>query len=252
MKNKIFILPSIYILIMAIGMTIMHFGFGYIYGSSEMMKIIFWVEILLSIFSIYAIKKYSTWKQSGFDNLSLKGFLWILPSFLIMGFFSILFLLNFKGPISRENLFLITLTGITTLLVGFSEELMFRGIMLNWSLKKYGRVKAILISSIGFSLLHSINILGGEPLGDVKAQMISTLLFGLFAGVIALKLKNIIPLMILHFLWDFSIFSVTTLSVAGNISTEILQPLLLQKAYEVFILIVVLIITLWGYFKRTD
>ncbi|HHQ7207650.1 TPA: CPBP family intramembrane glutamic endopeptidase, partial [Staphylococcus aureus] len=97
--------------------------------------------------------------------------------------------------------------GITMVLVGFSEELLFRGILLHVLLEKRTVVYSIIISSILFSLLHSVNILGGLPLAGMIGQLILTFLFGVIFSCLSLLIKNIIPLILYHFIWDFVIFS---------------------------------------------
>ncbi len=54
---------------------------------------------------------------------------------------------------------------ITTMLVGISEELMFIGIVLRVFLEKRSELVAVFVSSALFSLLHSVNILGGSTTG---------------------------------------------------------------------------------------
>jgi len=238
MKQKLFIIPFIYIVIMAFGMTIMHYGFGGQYGDNNMMKTIVFVEVVLTFFTIYSVNKYSTWKESGFNKLSWKGFLLAFPSILILFIYIIQSIGANFGNLSHKTVLILCLNGITITMVAFSEEAMFRGIMLNWSLKKYGVLTSVFISSIGFSLLHSINFLGGENFISLIDQLFSTFLFGLFAALIALKTKNIMPLIIIHFLWDFALFTAQTL----NISPEILVYQVIYQYLITLILIILLII----------
>ena len=237
-------------MIAAIAMIIMHYGFGFVYIDENMSKHIIWLQIILTLFSIFVIKKFSTWKKSGFDKLDLKGFLWILPSFIFMGAYLVIMALNFKGTLSQASIDVATSTAILLLFVGFAEETMFRGILLNWSLEKYGKNKAIFISSIGFALLHVANILGGEPLGAVWSQVFDTFLNGVFMAIIVLKMKNIIPAMILHFLWDFTILFTNTLVEAGNLPTNLTQYLIGEYVYEKLIAAVYFIYLLWKFYKK--
>jgi membrane protease YdiL (CAAX protease family) len=101
--------------------------------------------------------------------------------------------------------------GFVTFLVGTGEELAFRGILLHSFLgDRSSRTRvalAMLVSAIGFSLLHSVNSFGGEPLQDVLSQLAYTFRFGLLFAPLMLRLNNIVPLMIVHWLWDFVQFS---------------------------------------------
>lgn len=215
-EKKAVIFAFIYIFIMAIGMTLLKVN-GINYGGSEMTKILLYVEIVLSLFAFLAYK-----------HLNLKIFTlrveythWFLPFILI--FLASIFNILIYGDFSNNtNLLLLCL--LMTVLVGFSEELMFRGIILRIFLEKNSLNKAILISALLFSLLHSVNVLAGlDPLG-VMLQLLSTFIFGIIYGCLAIIMKNIIPLIIFHATWDFLLISkdlthvnVTTLALSETI-----------------------------------
>ncbi|MFD3156834.1 CPBP family intramembrane glutamic endopeptidase [Haloimpatiens sp. FM7330] len=63
--------------------------------------------------------------------------------------------------------------------------------------------KAIIISAVSFSLLHSVNIFGGNSVSSTIMQIIFTFIMGLCFAPLALKVKNLYPLIIFHWLWDF-------------------------------------------------
>jgi membrane protease YdiL (CAAX protease family) len=112
-----------------------------------------------------------------------------------------------RASLSAAQWQLFALVGFTTLLVGFGEEIMYRGIVLHAFLTT-GRVRwAMLVSAIAFSLLHAVNFLGGYPLQAVPIQLLNTFQFGFFFAPLMLKLNNIVPLMIFHWLWDFVLFA---------------------------------------------
>ncbi|WP_243342925.1 CPBP family glutamic-type intramembrane protease [Anaerococcus sp. AGMB09787] len=60
-----------------------------------------------------------------------------------------------------------------------------------------------LFSAIVFSLLHSVNILGGLPINQVLSQFITTLSSGLYYVVVYMAAKNIALPIIFHGLWDY-------------------------------------------------
>lgn len=70
----------------------------------------------------------------------------------------------------------------------FCEELLFRGLILD-RLSKFGRLKAIIISSLLFSLMHQ------HP-----AQLIYTFILGMFLGYMALESGSIWGGILLHFI----------------------------------------------------
>ncbi|MDE5043939.1 CPBP family intramembrane glutamic endopeptidase [Staphylococcus aureus] len=189
----------IYIVIMAIGMLLVK-SFGFNYFHPEMVKVIIFSEIIMSILVYVAYLKL----KLRMLHTSFEFSLWLVPFAIILLYALGLFL--FTGDFGR-NSSIIILVGITMVLVGFSEELLFRGILLHVLLEKRTVVYSIIISSILFSLLHSVNILGGLPLAGMIGQLILTFLFGVIFSCLSLLIKNIIPLILYHFIWDFVIFS---------------------------------------------
>lgn len=100
-----------------------------------------------------------------------------------------------------------------TLLVGVAEETMFRRILfirLLGLFQERGFKKALLISAVCFSLLHAVNILGGSPAPQVPMQLAATFVAGLFYVLMFDYTRNIYLLIIMHFLWDYILFSGAT------------------------------------------
>lgn len=205
---------GIYIFIMGIGMFTMHHIFTYSYGEPEMMYVLFFFEIIMSIVA------YVGYKRLGLSSLSEKPqfSLWSIP-YICIFVLNILFCL-FTGDFSKDPNLVITIL-FTTILVGFSEELVFRGIVLPIFIEKKKVLPALLISSLAFSLLHAVNILGGTTLLGTLTQLFLTFIFGLVFSCMALQVRNIIPLMIFHFSWDFVLISHPITSANTTLITTI-------------------------------
>lgn len=93
----------------------------------------------------------------------------------------------------------------TSLLISIYEEVLFRGIGLNSFLNSgMTTFKAILFSSIVFSLFHTGYI--GRLGYDIILLLINTFMMGFVLGFIYYKTKNILFVILIHFLWDFAIF----------------------------------------------
>jgi membrane protease YdiL (CAAX protease family) len=237
-SNKLsttFLIAFFYIGVMGAGMYIMHYLFGYSYGQPEMSYVILWVEILLSLIVISAVLKFSSWADIGFAKFKGKQLIWLSPAWLLLGFLlvKIIIAISEQGLNNTQwKLFAYIL--VTTLLVGFSEEVMFRGIVLNTLLKKKGVLPAVLVSALLFSALHIVNILGGSSLLAVGFQLILTFIFGVFTALIFLKIKNILPLIIFHFLWDFSLFFAPIVNIETTFMILIMLPI---EIITIFILL---------------
>ncbi len=128
-------------------------------------------------------------------------------SFLPLVFVEIIVLTAGVNINQTLNYYLILI--MFTVFVGISEELFFRGIILN-ILKENGVRFSIYVSSILFAILHLTNAAGGSSLNYVLLQVGFALLFGIVAAQITVITKSIIPAIIWHFSHDFIAF------VTGN------------------------------------
>lgn len=132
-----------------------------------------------------------------------------------------LFFLIFSGLIILINGVLngafksgLTLINITLgcLLVGVCEEFLCRGWLLNEFLERFGDSKkgiwySIIISGVIFGLMHIGNMFTqGQDIITTISQVLNAAAIGIIFGLIYYKTKNIWSVIILHGLWDFSIF----------------------------------------------
>ena len=92
-------------------------------------------------------------------------------------------------------------------LIGIAVEGMYRGILLPRLLKKKSVNAAIFISALWLSLLHSLNLLAGQPFQAVLIRLLLTFLTGLYYGAMYLRIRWLIPLVLQHGLWDLVAFS---------------------------------------------
>jgi membrane protease YdiL (CAAX protease family) len=90
---------------------------------------------------------------------------------------------------------------IMTLLVGFTEESIFRGIIRD-KLKFKGPVFYIVFSSVFFGVLHMANALDGKDIIHTLLQVINALLLGCVLALLIEAGNNIIPLIAFHFIYD--------------------------------------------------
>lgn len=101
-----------------------------------------------------------------------------------------------------SSVLLIQLFAIT-LLVGFAEEAIFRGLMLN-ALKAQGVWKAAIITALLFGLSHSLNLLSGQNVANTIMQIFYALAIGFAFSAVVLKTGILWPLVIVHSLIDFT------------------------------------------------
>ena len=204
-KPQIAVLAAfLYTAVMGAGMFYMKAFRGISYGAPEMMTV-FWIILLaLNLLNVFWVTRYFSWRAIGFRTLDRQQLLWFLPLIVVLIAMWVVFLSGLaQTSLSAAQWQSFALVGFTTLLVGFGEEIMYRGIVLHAFLTT-GRVRwAMFVSAIAFSLLHAVNVFGGLPLQAVPIQLLNTFQFGFFFAPLMLKLNNILPLIIFHWLWDF-------------------------------------------------
>jgi membrane protease YdiL (CAAX protease family) len=100
--------------------------------------------------------------------------------------------------------------GSPSLIVSFPsifEEVAFRGILLTVFLGKYSKRKAIIFSSLGFGLMHLLNLTNGGDLVWVMGQITWAFIIGLFYGYVFVRTLSLLPPMIVHYLGNVFISS---------------------------------------------
>lgn len=106
-----------------------------------------------------------------------------------------------------------------TFFVGISEELMFRGVLLSSFSQKYSFWKSAIIVSILFGLIHVSNgFITGDFVQSTMQAVMATFSGFLFLGI-RVKTNSILPAILLHWLWDFAVFMVTT-HISEDIQSE--------------------------------
>jgi membrane protease YdiL (CAAX protease family) len=130
-------------------------------------------SIIIGVTLLFAKQKGASLKQLGLKKPSLK--------IIVAATIAALFLLLLAGSISiieevilgpdpdaeilidailpRDSLQLLSLIGISLLLVGPAEELAFRGFVQRGFENQFGKITGLLIASILFGLLHGLNSL---------------------------------------------------------------------------------------------
>jgi membrane protease YdiL (CAAX protease family) len=97
--------------------------------------------------------------------------------------------------------------GVGTALVGLSEELMYRGLVIVSFRGSMREGHVWLWSSVAFGLLHSINALLGQSVGATVRQVGFTFLIGSGMYIARRATGWILVPMVIHAAWDFSTFT---------------------------------------------
>ncbi len=129
-KRISYITAFIYTALIGAGMYTSYHINDISYNNPRMVETLVWFEVIMTLFALIIGVKYFSWKELGFVKIKEKNSRWFNP----MGFvvFVVIFnTINFivKSDITAEQWKLFGIVGITTFLVGFSEELVYRGIV---------------------------------------------------------------------------------------------------------------------------
>lgn len=136
------------------------------------------------------------------------------------------------GLQSRLSFKLVALMLLQMILVGYVEEVLFRGIFYYY-LKSKGTMTYLLFSSIVFGLLHFASSLNPDtPIILVILQVINALLLGLVFAVLYLNSKTIYLSMIFHILFNL----LAVISNPGSVKQNLVAVTLLIISYLIYLL----------------
>ncbi|PIE31367.1 MAG: hypothetical protein CSA55_05890 [Ilumatobacter coccineus] len=230
-KEKLALIAVVvYMAIMMSGMYVMHHVKGLTYGKPEMMTVLVYFQIAATISALV------------FYMLFFRGQAFRKPRmnlFLVEFFVAAIVLVVLQitlGKYGDADMSLIwTIVG-TTIMVGIGEEMIFRGILMGAVREKRGAYVAVLWSAGVFGFLHSTNILGGQAVGPTLAQVLSAGLSGVLYAWVVIKVRNVIPTMVYHAVWDM--FILLGLVVTVSQAEIVLQ---FQSLFEIVASVVILV-----------
>jgi len=103
---------------------------------------------------------------------------------------------------------------LVLLLVGFTEEITTRGVLLVALRSRLAEVWVWLITTAAFALMHLSNIALGQDVPATLSQVFSAFMLGNVLYILRRATGSLVPAMVLHALWDFSLFIQGTGTVA--------------------------------------
>jgi len=198
-----------------------------LYEKSEILFAIFWIVLytvsmgnlrnlgddspymMIGLIVISVLMLLFVWKQGLLEKYGLsswtgnnRAMLWFLPLWIIAS-------LNLWGgiavkyPIPGQIYAMVSMA-----LVGFAEELIFRGFLFKAMLKDGNVRSAVIVSSITFGLGHIMNLFTGHELVETLAQVVFAVAFGFVVTMAFYKSGSLLPCILSHSLTDvFSLFA---------------------------------------------
>jgi len=153
----------------------------------------------LTLISIALLTTLKWWRTVVFKSLNQPGDLvYFLVPLVPMVF-------NLIPGVQIESFVYVSQVFAITLMVGFAEEVIFRGLMLQ-ALKPLGHWRAAIITALLFGLAHAMNALTGKNALESAMQIGYAVAIGFAYAALALKKDGLWLLILTHFLTDFVYF----------------------------------------------
>ena len=186
------------------------------------------------------------WKRQGIGTGLLVGLFMLIAQGLVILRWFLQYSIGMQTvTISVGEIILFLLAMI---MVGISEELMFRGVLLNVCLDFFGETtvssirKAIIIAGSIFGAFHIFNVLIGASLSGSIVQAANAIALGIMLGAIYIRSgKNIWPCIILHTIQDTAAFLQSGMMNGGGIKDSV-------SGYDITAIPTIVLLLLIGFF----
>ena len=91
---------------------------------------------------------------------------------------------------------------ISMILIGYVEEVVFRGFLFRGLLKRRGLKAAVTVSAVTFGIGHILNLFAGQTSAQTVLQVVFAVMWGLIFTLVYLKSGSLLPCIIAHSLVD--------------------------------------------------
>lgn len=163
-------------------------------------------QILAVIFLLFIVFRRIGWRPTGFGEISWSGMIWFLPGWGVLAVtgWDIAHAMTPEILRAFSGISLVVLFA-TTLLIAFGEEVLFRGILLRGAMARLSVPVAMFLSALVFGLFHLVNGLAGQDIAGTSQQVLFAIVVGFFLAPIALRVRNLWPLIIWHWFWNIAV-----------------------------------------------
>lgn len=156
--------------------------------------------------------------------------LWLIPLLITATAIIRLFHARWQDYTTKGLILLVC----SSLLVGFSEELLVRGILVHSLLQAgYSLVIVGLLSSIIFGTMHAINYFNGQDAKTTLVQMFATSIYGISFFIVLIITGSLWAAILLHAFHDFSL-----LTQGGEVNNPDTKPHLTETILSLILLVI--------------
>ncbi len=118
-------------------------------------------------------------------------------------------------------------------LVGFVEEMIFRGFLFRALLKKDGPRTAVIVSAVSFGIGHIVNVLAGMDIARNLLMIVFAVAWGFVFTMVYYKCGSLLPCIIAHAVID--VLSVLAMDTAWGSWVYIGTTIVVGLAYSLFL-----------------
>ena len=188
---------------------------------SDITNIIYQWKTQIVVFSVLVtlVTLLKWWREVGFKPMHTGGLKFLLPPLLFLLILFAIALVEDKGSTlffgftSLKQMFSFFLI---LLMLGFTEELLFRGILYHGLETKFGVLSTVLLSALIFGVFHYINLLVGAEFYATTYQVIHATSAGFMYATLRLRIGAIWPVMLFHSMWDIGLIMIGSLQHAAS------------------------------------
>lgn len=221
------------IIVQGVGLLLKPDGLGYgdLPSASPVWRTITLPVGLSILFAALVVSYLRWWRPVIHDDHPVQGWVKIVPALIVV---SIIATIGYSN-IADQPSGLVLLLLASTLLVGIGEELMFRGLgVITFRRNGFTEAKVALWSSVIFGAVHMTNIFTEGPSAFLQAAVVSVT--GYFFYLTRRSFGTILVPMLLHGLYDFSIFSHAIGLTDPDVDPQTLIPLLINIILVVIVI----------------
>ena len=197
------------------------------------------LPLLAGTVFLVAVLSFLRWDHVFKDpgRLQMNKLLWAPVVLMAVG--AVIRITGIPGDIPFDLIALIVAAGV---LVGFTEETLFRGILLRgMRAGQMPEIQLALIVSLAFGLFHLTNLAVGSPAEIVVVQVVIAAITG-FALYLALRGTGLLVAgMALHGFWDISTFLAGTEEGFSSLGLNVAQGLMFVN------MIVIVVAAVWAF-----
>jgi membrane protease YdiL (CAAX protease family) len=171
-----------------------------------------WPFLVAALF-LLALVAWQQWRDVGLDQLPSGRSLWLtwLPMlYIVTG-------LGLSAAFGLPPAGVLAWILFNTFLVGLSEELMFRGVLLQAFRRTVSIWPAVWLTTLAFGAIHILNVFMTGDLRTAVIQAAAAALSGLLFIALRLRTGSLWTGIVVHGLWDFATF---TLSASRSVDAQ--------------------------------